>query len=235
MRNRTHSSFRREATFRAEPHQVALAAVDASRPAAVRRQDVAAGVYVLHGVMSPTECRRLVEATERIGFSHAGLAIGDDTYRINLAARNNQRVVVDDPTMATALWGRVRAHADPQHERAPVQGLNWRFRIYRYEQGQRFSPHYDVRTRLSVGETRYSVVFYLNDGFEGGGTRFFDEKDKARRRGQGRGRKFDNRERFMLRPTVGSAVVFDHLLLHEGAEVIAGVKYAMRSDLIHAA
>ncbi len=234
MKNRSHISFRREATFRAEPHRVSLGVADADREAAVRREDVAPGVYLLHGVMSPKECRRLVEAAERIGFTHAGLAIGDDTYRVNLAARNNLRVVIDDEALSAVLWARVRAHVDPEHERAAIKGLNWRFRVYRYEVGQRFSPHYDVRTRLPAGETRFSVVLYLPDGFAGGTTRFFEEKDKARRRGEGRGRKFDNRERFALRPPVGSAVVFDHLLLHEGAEVTAGVKYAVRSDLIYA-
>lgn len=59
-------------------------------------------------------------------------------------------------------------------------------------------------------------------------------KDRATRRGQARGRKFDNRVRFSLRPPVGSAVVFDHLLLHEGAEVESGVKYAVRTDLVYA-
>ncbi|HVK69187.1 MAG TPA: hypothetical protein VM694_32235, partial [Polyangium sp.] len=54
------------------------------------------------------------------------------------------------------------------------------------------------------------------------------------RRGEGRGRKFNNRVRFAVRPAPGSVVVFDHLLLHEGAEVTAGVKYAVRSDLIYA-
>ena len=49
-----------------------------------------------------------------------------------------------------------------------------------------------------------------------------------------RGRKVDNRVRFSLRPPVGGAVVFDHLLLHEGAEVTSGTKYAVRSDLVHA-
>lgn len=234
MNNRSHISFRREATFRAEPHRVDLGVADAEREAVVRREEVAPGCYLLHGMLSPKECRRLVEAAERIGFTHAGLAIGDDTYRVNLAARNNLRVVVDDTALSAALWARIRGHVDAQHERAAVWGLNWRFRVYRYEQGQRFSPHYDVRTRLPVGETRFSLVIFLNDAFEGGATRFFEEKDKARRRGQGRGRKFDNRERFALKPPAGSAVVFDHLLLHEGSEVTAGVKYAVRSDLIYA-
>lgn len=84
------------------------------------------------------------------------------------------------------------------------------------------------------GETRYSLMIYLGGEFTGGETRFFESKHKASRRGQARGRKFDNRVRFSLRPPVGGAVVFDHLLLHEGAEVTSGVKYAVRTDLVHA-
>src|SRR6185369_3333030 len=107
---------------------------------------------VLHGMMSPSECRGLVEAAERIGFTHAGLAVGDDTYRVNLAVRNNLRVVIDDRGLAESLWPRIRARVDPHHEGAPPQGLNWRFRVYRYERGQRYFPHYDVRMRLPGGE-----------------------------------------------------------------------------------
>jgi prolyl 4-hydroxylase len=114
-----------------------------------------------------------------------------------------------------------------------VRAVNTRFRVYRYELGQRFAPHQDVRTRVPGGETRYSLMIYLSDDFTAGETRFFETKDRASRRGQGRGRKFDNRVRFALRPPIGSAVVFDHLLLHEGAEVTSGVKYAVRSDLVH--
>jgi predicted 2-oxoglutarate/Fe(II)-dependent dioxygenase YbiX len=235
MRNRTHISFRREATFRAEPHCLDLNILDRERDAHVRREDLAPGCYVLHEVLSPKECRALVQAAEGLGFTHAGLAIGDDTYRVNLAVRNNLRVVIDDHALAEALWPRVRERIDPRHQGAKVQGLNWRFRVYRYEEGQRYFPHYDVRMRLPVGETRFSLVLYLSDAFEGGETRFFEEKDKRARRGEGRGRKFDNRVRFAVRPPVGSAVVFDHLLLHEGSEVTRGVKYAVRSDVIYAA
>lgn len=54
-----------------------------------------------------------------------------------------------------------------------------------------------------------------------------EEKDKRRRRGEGRGRKFNNRVRFALRPAIGSVVVFDHLLLHEGSEVTARTVHAL--------
>lgn len=232
MRSREHPSFRREASFRAEPHALAVPILDAGE-ASVRREDVATGVYLLHGLMTAKECRRLITTSDALGFSHAGLAIGDDTYRINLAARNNLRVVLDAPELAAGLWPRLHARVDPQHEGAPVRAVNTRFRVYRYEQGQRFAPHLDVRTAVPGGETRYSLMIYLNDEFTAGETRFFETKDRASRRGRGRGRKFDNRVRFSLRPPIGSAVVFDHLLLHEGAEVTSGVKYAVRSDLVY--
>lgn len=233
-RTRAHESFRREATFRAEPHALAAAVLGERGGDTVAREDLAAGVYVLRRVMTPGECRRLIAAAEAVGFTHAGLAIGDDTYRVNLAARNNLRVVFDAPELAAGLWPRISGHLDPRHEGAALRGLNSRLRVYRYEVGQRFAPHVDVRTALPQGETRFSVVFYLSEEFEGGATRFFELKDKASRRGEGRGRRFNNRVRFAVRPEVGAAVVFDHLLLHEGAEVTAGVKYAVRSDLIYA-
>lgn len=233
MRSREHASFRREATFRAEPHALTAAILEPGE-VVVRREDIAVGVYLLHGLLAVKECRRLIAAADALGFSHAGLAIGDDTYRVNLAARNNQRVVLDAPELAAGLWPRLRGLVDAQHEGAPVRAVNTRLRVYRYEQGQRFAPHVDVRTRVPGGETRYSLMIFLNDEFTAGETRFFEAKDRASRRGQGRGRKFDNRVRFSLRPPVGGAVVFDHLLLHEGAEVTSGIKYAVRSDLVHA-
>jgi prolyl 4-hydroxylase len=233
MRSREHVSFRREATFHAAPHALVEPVLDADRETTARREEVAPGVHVLHGVMSAKECKRLIAAAEAIGFTHAGLAIGDDTYRVNLAARNNLRVVFDAPELAAGLWPRIREVANAQHEGAALRGLNSRFRVYRYEVGMRFSPHVDVRTTVPLGETRESLVIFLNAEFEGGATRFFEEKDKSQRRGEGRARKFDNKVRFALTPAVGGAVVFDHLLLHEGAEVTAGVKYAVRSDVIY--
>jgi predicted 2-oxoglutarate/Fe(II)-dependent dioxygenase YbiX len=233
MRNRSHISFRREATFRAEPHALALGSAMADRQARVSREDLGPGCFVLHDVMSPKECKSLVEAARVIGFTHAGLAVGEDVYRVNLAVRNNLRVVIDDTSLANVLWPRVRANVDARHEGAVATGLNWRFRVYEYQTGQRYFPHYDVRMQLPAGETRYSVVIFLNTDFEGGETRFFEEKAKASRRGEGRGRKFDNRVRFAARPRAGSAVVFDHELLHEGAEVTRGVKYAVRTDVIY--
>jgi prolyl 4-hydroxylase len=233
-RTRSHASFRREAEFHAAPHVLTAEILDSEREAPVRREVIDPACYVLHGLLAPRECKRLIAAAEAIGFTHAGLAVGDDTYRVNLAVRNNLRVVFDAPTLAAGLWQRMRGHTPTHHDGAPIHGLNWRFRVYRYDPGQRFFPHVDVRTRLPGGETRESLVIYLNDEFTGGNTTFYEVKDRGSRRGEGRARKFDNKVQFSLRPEVGAAVVFDHLRLHEGAEVTAGAKYAVRSDMIYA-
>jgi len=138
--------------------------------------------------------------------------------------------VIDDVALAAALWQRIAACVDPQHEGARAIGLNERFRVYEYRVGQRYFPHYDVRMQLPRGETRFSVVLFLSDDFDGGATRFFETKPRR----SGRRRKLDNRVQFAVRPPAGSAIVFDHLLLHEGAEVTRGIKYAVRSDLLYA-
>jgi hypothetical protein len=54
-------------------------------------------------------------------------------------------------------------------------------------------------------------MIYLNDNFKGGETRFND---------------------FVVAPKKGSALVFYHYLEHEGAEVIEGIKYVLRTDIM---
>ncbi|MEZ4380720.1 MAG: 2OG-Fe(II) oxygenase [Nannocystaceae bacterium] len=225
----------RQAVFRDRPDATELDVLDPERIVDVRREELdGPRCYLLRRLLAPSECRRLIAAAEARGFDLAGLAIGDDDYRVNRQARDNLRVIVDDRALAAGLWARARAHIDARHEGARVVGLNWRLRIYKYEVGQAFRPHYDVRTPLpGVGETRMSLVIYLNEGCDGGETTFYERKPRSARRGSGRRRKLDNNVRFAVRPEVGAALVFDHLLLHEGAEVRAGVKYAVRSDVIY--
>jgi hypothetical protein len=226
----------RQAVFTDRPPATDLGVLDRERIVDVRREELdGPRCYLLRRLLAPSECRRLIDAAEERGFGLAGLAIGDDDYRVNRQARDNLRVIVDDRALAAGLWERARPLLDDHHEGARVIGLNWRLRIYKYEVGQAFRPHYDMRTPIpGVGETRMSLVIYLNEGCEGGETTFYERKPRGARRGRGRRRKLDNNVRFAVRPEVGAALVFDHLLLHEGAEVRAGVKYAVRSDVIYA-
>ena len=94
-------------------------------------------------------------------------------------------------------------------------GANERLRCYRYDVGQRFAPHQDgsfVRNELE--QSLLTFMIYLNDDFEGGETNFL-ELDVS------------------IKPRTGSALLFQHPILHEGAEVTAGRKYASRSDIMY--
>src|SRR5688500_3626243 len=82
-RARSHVSFRREAAFHAVPHPLDAVILDAERDVPVRRSDIDPRCYVLGSLMSRRECKRLIAAAEAVGFTHAGLAVGDDTYRVN--------------------------------------------------------------------------------------------------------------------------------------------------------
>ncbi|MEN3327084.1 MAG: hypothetical protein V7638_1891 [Acidobacteriota bacterium] len=59
-------------------------------------------------------------------------------------------------------------------------------------------------------------MVYLNEEFEGGETIFLVEPE------------------VIIKPRAGSALLFQHPIIHEGSEVRAGVKYVVRTDLMYA-
>lgn len=209
--------------FHARPQTVKLGLL-APEPLPTRRTDVDGDrIYVIETLLRPRECRAFIEAAEGLGFAPAGLAVGDDAYRVNERSRNNERVLIEDEQLATGLFSRLSGLLTPRYDGLALRGINWRFRIYRYGEGQYFRPHRDVRMDLpGGGRTRHSLMIFLNEGFEGGRTRFF-----------GRGAKGKNPVTHQVVPAQGSAVVFDHLLLHEGQEVARGTKYAVRTDVVY--
>ena len=59
------------------------------------------------------------------------------------------------------------------------------------------------------------------DDFTGGETTFYDAEDLTA-------------VRVSVRPQRGMALVFAHLQLHEGAAVVEGRKYVLRTDVMYA-
>ncbi len=134
--------------------------------------------------------------------------------------RNNDRVIWDDEALAARLWPRLQPFAPSPVEGCEVLGLNERWRFYRYDVGQTFAAHYDGAFRRANGEhSQVTFMIYLNDGFEGGAT------------------KFDLRYPFgelSIEPRAGMALLFLHHLRHEGAPVERGRKYVLRTDIMYA-
>ena len=119
------------------------------------------------------------------------------------------RYAQDDATLVAGITG-----TESLCEMRAV-GLNERFRCYRYEPGQRFAPHRDGYFERNDRErSLLTFMIYLNDDFSGGETAFLSYGCSAK-------------------PRVGTALLFQHLLDHEGCVVRSGVKYVLRSDVMY--
>ena len=185
--------------------------------------DPQAMAFLIHDFLMPQECQAYIAIGESLGFTPAPLT----TARGPVMApdiRNNTRVMVDDPTMAKSIWNRAQPFVPPtaldwEDVACHCVGLNERFRFFRYDPQQKFARHYDGAFRRNSNEgSLLSFMVYLNEGFQGGETRFYDDSNKLR---------------FAVRPRQGTALIFQHNQLHEGATVTEGRKYVLRTDVMY--
>jgi Rps23 Pro-64 3,4-dihydroxylase Tpa1-like proline 4-hydroxylase len=173
------------------------------------RFDTAPLLWTVQDVYSPAECQSFIDLIEG---SSPTLATNNPLYR------DQDRVIRDDPACAADLFSRLLPHLPKQIGPLRLIGLNERLRFYRYQPGQRFSPHMDHWYQSSERRiTLLTVLAYFNDNFDGGDTRFQEQVDQV------------------VRPKRGMVAVFQHKIRHEGCEVKRGAKYAMRSDVIYEA
>jgi hypothetical protein len=127
-----------------------------------------------------------------------------------------------------------------------LSSLNPCFRLCKYNPSGHFGPHYDSDYVLDPINHRSLKTFmiYLNSsgetetasesgGFVGGETNFCSSHNL-----------FYDSERDIycspsssiissLAPKAGDCLVFDHQMLHEGAQVLSGQKYILRSDVMY--
>ena len=127
--------------------------------------------------------------------------------------RNNSRVMFDDYDLADELFQKIRPFLPRILEGWTLYNLNERFRIYRYERGQYFKWHRDGSFMREVTEaSKITFMIYLNEGFTGGETDFLNCRITPRR---------------------GAALLFPHLLRHQGDPVKKGIKYVLRTDVMY--
>lgn len=178
----------------------------------MEKQVLDRGIFTISNVLTADECREMIAFAERRGFDEAPINTFDGP-QLDKELRNNDRAIVDDFDMARRIWSRVRKFIPRRRLGAPVRGLNERFRFYRYTPGQRFSWHFDGSfVRTNGEESQLTFMIYLNEGYEGGETRF---------------------EVLTVAGKLGMALLFEHEFMHEGAEVTRGVKYVLRSDVMY--
>jgi predicted 2-oxoglutarate/Fe(II)-dependent dioxygenase YbiX len=176
-------------------------------------------VFVIHEFLTPQECARFMAASEVAGYGDAPLTTVFGPV-LDKDVRDNARVMVDDPVLAAELWARAAPFIPQRLGPWQAVGFNERFRYYRYDAGQQFAPHFDgAFVRGPEEESKLTFMVYLNQGFTGGQTRFYDG--------------WSADLRLSVEPECGKALVFVHRQLHEGAPVLAGRKYVLRTDVIY--
>jgi prolyl 4-hydroxylase len=176
-------------------------------------------IFVIRDFFSPAECAEFIARSEQAGYEEATITTAAG-FVMNKNVRDNARLIVDDLDLADRLWERARPFVPPRLREWRALGLNERFRYYRYDPGQKFAPHYDGCFERDNGEqSQLTLMIYLNDDFTGGATRFYLA---------------DGTLRVQVTPERGMALVFVHHQLHEGAPVVHGRKYVLRTDVMYA-
>ncbi|SHH70113.1 2OG-Fe(II) oxygenase [Massilia sp. CF038] len=170
------------------------------------------GVITIENFLTAAECQRYIDHGETIGYVPSEVNLPGGSRRAE-EIRNNDRVLYDDPTLASRLFERARPLLPEQIGDCRLHGFNERMRFYRYGPNEYFKWHRDGSFAPSPEvASLLTFMIYLNDGFEGGDTEF---------------------KSGVVTPAAGMALIFPHRLLHQGAAVCSGTKYVLRTDVMY--
>ena len=173
---------------------------------------LAKDVFLIRRFWPAGKCDQFIQKSEDMGYEAATVQT-ELGPRLVDHIRNNNRVVFKDIEFARELWTDLEPFAPAEIGDSVAIGLNELFRFYKYEPGQHFRKHRDQSyIRNSQEASYYTLMIYLNDGFKGGETKF---------------------DSLAVRPGKGDALIFYHYLEHEGSELIEGIKYVLRTDIMY--
>ncbi|MFA9420484.1 MAG: oxidoreductase [Gammaproteobacteria bacterium] len=195
------------------------------------------GAFQLLNVLSISECRRIVGLTESLGY------LPDAAVSLPRSVRHNHSLTwVADDTTTDIIWRRCQAFMTDDQEifdGKQALGLNGRFRFYRYQPGDYFSPHTDgswpgskvinrqlVTNAFSDRWSQLTFLLFLSDEYEGGRTQFYLPSNKP-----------DEPTVVNVRTPVGGVLCFPHGMhplhcLHASEAIVSGSKYIIRSDVL---
>ena len=202
------------------------------------------GAFQLLNVLSSDECSRFIQLTESLGF------LEDAAVSLPRSVRHNCNVtwVVDEETDGI-VWSRCKhlltGDTGLFNGKQPL-GLNARFRFYRYEKGDYFKPHTDgswpgsrVKNKQLIQNaypdrwSQMSALVFLSEGYEGGSTQFWVNREDS---------SLPVRDMFQTKivnvtTPAGGVLCFPHgnnplHCLHSSEEIVSGVKYIIRTDML---
>ncbi len=168
-------------------------------------------LWTLPDVLAPEDCRAMIDRAEQGEWLPATINTAQGRA-VAEHVRNNDTAIVDDERLALRIYDRI-VPAIPELMGKRPAGIKPRWRVYRYDVGQFFGLHGDQSYAGPNGQrSLLTLIIYLNDGYQGGETDFPEIGER-------------------VHAEVGKALLFQHMVLHEGAAVTRGRKYVLRSDV----
>jgi len=179
---------------------------------------------VVRNVLSAAHCAELIASANVKGFTPALLNIGGGRQQLVPGARDGHRVIVDNLELADWLLGVFLPFLPKELEDGSrLSEMNERLRFLCYTPGQEFPAHRDACFERWEGHPHagdfsfVTVQLYLHDvpRANGGATTFVMAGRPSHQ------------------PEAGSVLLFTQDLLHEGSLVERGIKYTLRTEVMH--
>lgn len=167
-------------------------------------------LYSIDAILTKEQCDKYIKMFD------------DDSKveHINDKHRKYHRVQFQDEELASELYEKVNSYI-PKKTKKICVGINKYIRLSKYEPEQFFGIHkdginFDKDNRQNMSYATLNI--FLNDDFEGGETIFYtnDKKNVT----------------LKCVPKTGRGSFFYSQQFHEGAKLIKGYKYLLRTDLM---
>jgi len=182
--------------------------------------------YIVYNGFSEEECNFLIQ---KIKFNQS-IEFKDSSAK---TYRKNLRTCIDNESLASMIFDRISSFLPKEYilnldikEFGPFSKGSWspcrlkpNIRVCKYLNEGFFGPHYDGCYLDSEDDRSFfTLMFYLNEDYEGGETAFLDQKD-------------DKKVLTAIKPKRGMMIFFPQDLNHEG-RAVKGEKYIFRTDIM---
>lgn len=180
--------------------------------------DIDGLAFTLDNVFTKEECNDIIKWSEGFGYVQAALGHGNQVVS---NVRKSDRCIIDSKEFANIIFERIERFLPTEFTGTSLIEINERLRFLRYDEGGFFAKHADgwYERPDRTAKSKITIQFYLNEGFIGGETTFFE--------------KHNQKSKIPCKPKIGRILVFQHNLIHEGSKLIKGRKYTIRSDVMY--
>ena len=215
-------------------------------------------IFTLDEILSNSKCEEIIKKADLKGWNDSSPSGGGHGRTGNEDARDNKFCVYYDEELSNKLMLKIKEHIPENLEflgsnvyfNSITKGAEWKpsfvydkIRIYKYHEGTCFPEHIDYKVKRNiyrenkeyVQQSFLTLLIYLNEDFEGGKTGYWPDHNGIHCRFLRNSEKQCNSKdhQIIITPKIGMSVIQDQNILHEGLPTTKGIKYILRTDIIH--